>query len=115
MSTVITSLDVGSPAEKAGIKVGERLITVNGHQMVDVLDYRFYCYDPVLILELESAEGKLRSVKVKKEEGEELGLNFDSYLMDEPRPCSNHCLFALWTRRRPVCATPFILRMMTRG
>ena len=101
MSTVIASLDAGSPAEKAGIKVGERLVSVNGHQMVDVLDYRFYCYDPVLILDLETAEGKMRSVKVKKEEGEELGLNFDSYLMDEPRPCSNHCLFCFVDQTPP--------------
>lgn len=101
MSTVIASLDAGSPAEKAGIKVGERLVSVNGHQMVDVLDYRFYCYDPVLILDLETEDGKLRSVKVKKEEGEELGLNFDSYLMDEPRPCSNHCLFCFVDQTPP--------------
>ncbi len=101
MSTVITSLDQRSPAEKAGIKVGERLLRVNEHEIVDVLDYRFYCYDPVLILDLETPEGKVRSLKVKKEAGEELGLNFDSYLMDEPRPCSNHCLFCFVDQTPP--------------
>lgn len=101
MSTVITSLDKRSPAEKAGIKVGEKLLRVNGHEIVDVLDYRFYCYDPVLILDLEKPDGKLRELKVKKEEGEELGLNFNSYLMDEPRPCSNHCLFCFVDQTPP--------------
>ena len=45
MSTVITSIDPHSPAEKAGIAVGEQLLEINGHHIVDVLDYRFYeCY-----------------------------------------------------------------------
>ena len=42
MSTVITSIDPHSPAEKAGITVGEQLLEINGHHIVDVLDYRFY-------------------------------------------------------------------------
>ena len=53
MSTVVTSVDRRSPAQRAGIQAGEKLLTVNGHEIVDVLDYRFYCYDPVLELELE--------------------------------------------------------------
>ena len=36
-----------------------------------------------------------RTLKIKKPEGEDLGLNFDTYLMDAPRPCSNHCLHVL--------------------
>ena len=42
MSTVITSIDPHSPAEKAGIVVGEQLLEINGHHIVDVLDYRFF-------------------------------------------------------------------------
>ena len=52
MSTVITSIDPHSPAEKAGIAVGEQLLEINGHHIVDVLDYRFYGYDPVAVLRL---------------------------------------------------------------
>ena len=59
MSTVVTSVDRRSPAQRAGIQAGEKLLTVNGHEIVDVLDYRFYCYDPVL--ELEPDGGGWRS------------------------------------------------------
>ena len=41
MSTVITSVDAGSPAERAGIRAGEQLLMINHHEIVDVLDYRF--------------------------------------------------------------------------
>ena len=41
MSTIITSVDRHSPAEGAGIAAGEQLLTINGHEIIDVLDYRF--------------------------------------------------------------------------
>ena len=48
MSTVVTSVDAGSCAELAGIRPGEQLLKLNGHKIEDVLDYRFFCYDPVV-------------------------------------------------------------------
>ncbi len=91
--TVIQSVDAHSPAQRAGVKVGEKLLQVNGHPVVDVLDYKFYTYDPKLTLLLEKPDGKQRSVKVRKQEGEELGLNFETYLMDKARCCANRCIF----------------------
>jgi len=103
MSTVITSVDRRSPAEKAGLRAGEKLLSINGHTIEDVLDYRFYGYDRDPELTLASADGAQRTLRVKKEEGTELGLNFDTYLMDEPRPCSNHCLFCFVDQMAPGC------------
>lgn len=91
--TVIQSVDAHSPAQRAGVKAGEKLLQVNGHPVVDVLDYKFYTYDPKLTLLLEKPDGKQRSVKVRKQEGEELGLNFETYLMDKARCCANRCIF----------------------
>jgi len=103
MSTVITSVDPRSPAEKAGIRAGEKLLSISGHPVVDVLDYRFYGYDRDPILVLSDEAGKERSLRVKKDEGLDLGLNFDTYLMDEPKPCSNHCLFCFVDQMAPGC------------
>ena len=101
MSTVITAIDSGSPAEKAKIRVGEKLLRLNGHEIVDVLDYRFFCYESVVKVELGEEDGSKRTLKVRKDEGEDLGLNFDTYLMDEPRPCSNHCIFCFVDQTPP--------------
>ena len=101
MSTVIASVDAGSPAERAGIRAGETLLKLNHHEIVDVLDYRFYCYDPLLHVELREPDGTVRRLRVRKDEGEDLGLNFDTYLMDEPRPCSNHCVFCFVDQMPP--------------
>ncbi|MBD5154670.1 MAG: DUF512 domain-containing protein [Oscillibacter sp.] len=103
MSTVIISIDRRSPAERAGVRVGEKLISIGGHAVEDVLDYRFFGYDPDPEVELEEPDGSRRTVRVKKTEAEELGLNFETYLMDEPRPCSNHCLFCFVDQMAPGC------------
>lgn len=90
--TVIQSVDPGSPAQRAGIEPGETLKMVNGHPIVDVLDYKFHTYDPALTLVLER-EGKERTLRLRHREGEDLGLNFETYLMDKARPCANNCVF----------------------
>ena len=100
MSTVITSIDPHSPAEKAGITVGEQLLEINGHKIVDVLDYRFYGYDPETVLRLER-DGHVRTVTIRKAEGQDLGLNFPTYLMDEMHRCANHCLFCFVDQMPP--------------
>lgn len=91
--TKIDSVDAGSPAARAGVRVGETLTHVDGHPIVDVLDYKFYAYDAKLELTLRSADGAARTVRVKKREGEDLGLNFQTYLMDKARSCANNCIF----------------------
>ena len=53
-----------------------------------VLDYRFFGYDRNPELELEEPGGERRVVRVRKPEGEDLGLNFDTYLMDKARSCA---------------------------
>ena len=115
MSTIITSVDRHSPAERAGIAAGEQLLTINGHEIIDVLDYRFYGYDTDCRLELREPSGAVRTVSLRKPEGRDLGLNFDTVLMDEMRSCANHCISALWTRCPPVCGRPCISRTTTPG
>ncbi len=101
MSTIITTIDRHSPAERAGIRVGEQLLTINGHTIVDVLDYRFYGYDPLSHVELKTPAGDVRTVTIRKAEGQDLGLNFDTYLMDEMRSCANHCIFCFVDQMPP--------------
>ena len=77
MSVKILSVDKGSPADKARIKPGDSLVSINKNAIHDILDYQFYSSEEKLIVELED-----RTVTVKKDEYEDLGLNFETYLMD---------------------------------
>ena len=89
----IISVDPGSPASRTSIAPGDTLESVNGHAIRDVLDYKYYAYDTRLRLVLTGADGRLRLVRLKKREGEDLGLNFETYLMDRARSCANKCIF----------------------
>lgn len=93
MPVRIAAVEKGSLAEKKHIETGDTLISINGHTVTDVLDYRFYLNDSKLCLEVETAKGKTRSVKIRKSETEDIGLGFETYLMDRQRCCRNKCVF----------------------
>ena len=91
--TAVCAVAPHSPAHRAGVRVGEVLTHVNGQAIVDVLDYKFYTYDPRLTLTLKDGEGTERTLSLHKMEGEDLGLTFETYLMDRARSCANRCIF----------------------
>ena len=92
MAVTISGVTPHSPAARARIKAGDVLLTVNGHEIADVLDYRFYMLNERLTLTVQRAK-RVRTVRIRKEEDAELGLEFESYLMDEQRSCRNKCIF----------------------
>ncbi len=93
MAAKIVHIDPGSPAERCGIRPGELLVSINGNPVRDVLDYKFYSYDPRLVFQLQREDGSLRQVRMKKPEGLDPGIDFESYLMDQAKSCSNRCVF----------------------
>ena len=92
MAVTIAQVDRHSPASRRGIRAGDRLLRINGHEIEDVLDYRFYLMDERLTLELETPKG-MRTVRLRKREEDDIGLEFDTYLMDKQRSCRNKCIF----------------------
>ena len=88
----IKSVVKKSPAFKAGIKGGDVLLKVNSHEINDFLDYQFYVEENRLTIEYEH-EGRVKTALVKKDEYEDLGLEFETYLMDKERRCKNKCIF----------------------
>ena len=88
----ITDVEKGSYASEAGIISGDILLSVNKNIINDVLDYRFYIMEPSLVLEIER-DGKIISFVIKKDEYDDIGLEFSTYLMDEKKRCRNNCIF----------------------
>lgn len=93
MAVKIGGISKGSIAQKKKIGAGDILISINGNEINDVLDYRFYINDTKLILSLKTAEGKSRLAVIHKDEFEDIGLEFETYLMDKQRSCKNKCIF----------------------
>ena len=93
MAVRIQSVDRNSFAAHAGIRPGEMLLSINGHEIEDVLDYRFYEIDEKLSLELLDQTEKPHAVLIRKGQYESIGLEFETYLMDQQHSCRNHCIF----------------------
>ena len=92
MENIIKSIDRGSPLHRKA-HVGDAVISINGNKIIDVLDYKFFAYDSCLKVLLRRPDGSEHEVTVHKSEGGDLGLEFESYLMDTPRSCANNCVF----------------------
>ncbi len=101
MSVIISSVEKNTPADKADIVSGEKIISINGNEINDVLDYRFYMTDRNLDIKIEGKDGKIRDIKIKKSEYDDIGLDFDTYLMDKEHCCKNKCIFCFIDQMPP--------------
>lgn len=100
MPVTIRGVQKRSPAARAGLRAGDELISMNGREIVDVLDYRYALLEEKLCLVFRR-DGKEKTVKLRKKEYDELGLEFDTYLMDGQRSCKNKCIFCFIDQMPP--------------
>ena len=96
----IKSVIKGSPAFVCGIRTGDYLISINGHNIKDVLDYMYYAADTDIIVRV-LRNGEELEFSVKKNEYDDLGLEFDTFLMDKKQRCSNKCVFCFIDQMPP--------------
>ncbi len=88
----VQSVIKGSKADSAGVLAGDYLISINGHDIADVLDYRYFLSETKITLRLHR-EAELLNLAIEKEEYEDIGLEFSTFLMDEKKRCHNRCIF----------------------
>lgn len=88
----ISGVEKKSLAEKAGILAGDKLLSIDDNEICDVLDYRFYITEKKLSLTIER-DGEIRIFDIKKPQYDDIGLEFETYLMDEKHTCTNKCVF----------------------
>ena len=97
---IIKSIEASSPLAGKAFP-GDMLIAINGKPVRDVLDYKYFGYDSRLKIQIYTCAGKTRLLQVKKPEGQDLGLEFETYLMDAPRSCANRCVFCFIDQNPP--------------
>ena len=82
---VIEYVYPGSIAEEYGICSGDKLLSINGVVLRDIIDYQYLSADSDLELEIEKAEGDIQKIKVEKEDDDDLGIGFESAVFDGKR------------------------------
>ncbi len=88
----ISAVERASLAERHGIRAGDILISINSHDIRDVLDYRFRLSEKKVTLKIHRG-AELFDITIKKGEYDDIGLCFDTYLMDKKHSCRNKCVF----------------------
>ena len=86
---------------RLGIRAGDVLISVNSHEIFDILDYRFYLSEKKIKLKVER-DGKEKTYRLRKDEDNlDIGLEFSTALMDEKQSCKNKCIFCFIDQNPP--------------
>ena len=88
----ITDVLPCSSAAAHGVRPGDVLIAVNNHEIHDVLDYRFFLSERAVSLKL-CRDGETFSVLIHKKDEDDIGLDFETPLMDKKLTCRNKCIF----------------------
>ena len=83
----------GSIAEELELEPGDVILAVNGQEIEDVFDYHYYTNEEYLTVLVQKADGEEWELEIEKEFEEDLGIVFDSSLMDDYRSCRNKCIF----------------------
>ena len=90
---IVSDIVPGSIAEELGIRPGDKLLAIDGHEIEDIFDYQFYVEDEEIVLLIEKPDGEQWELEIEKEADEDLGIEFGQGLMDEYRSCYNKCIF----------------------
>lgn len=88
----ITDIAPRGRAARAGVRAGDVLVAINGNSICDVLDYRFYLTECHVVLSL-TRDGVPYEVSIRKEMYDDIGLEFETPLMDKKQCCANRCIF----------------------
>jgi len=98
-----------SPADVAGLSVGDELISVNGIVPSDVIEYQQLIDDAELELRVKAAAGE-RTITIDKTVGEPLGIRLSSSIFDRVQTCDNHCEFCFIYQLPPGMRTTLYLK-----
>ena len=88
----VLSVVDGSPAARAGVQVGDEVLSVDGEAPRDIIRWTWLTDDADPTLDVRRG-GLDITVEVAKAAGEPLGIDVHSALFDQLRTCDNHCEF----------------------
>ena len=89
---IIDDITPGSIAEELGIEKGDKLISVNGEYIEDILEYKYLISDENIVIEIEKPNGEVWELDIEKDYDEDLGLVFHG-IIDNQKSCCNKCIF----------------------
>lgn len=94
-------VEYGSIAYDAGIECGDIILNIDGNQIGDILDFKYLTSEDHYVVGLEKKDGSYEEIEVYNDCYEQLGVEFENALIDEPRRCRNKCIFCFMDQLPP--------------
>jgi putative radical SAM enzyme (TIGR03279 family) len=90
---IIEDVVLGSIADELGVDPGDILVSINGKEVKDVIDYRYLIADEILTVVIDKKNGEEWELEIEKEYSEDIGIIFTNPLIDKAKTCQNKCMF----------------------
>ena len=103
MEHLITAVAESTPAYRSGLRAGDTLLSINGEEIIDQIDYEAFSGKRHLVLHVRKANGQDWHVEIVKPQGKPLGLSFGESMELTPRICKNKCIFCFIDQMPPAC------------
>lgn len=98
---IIIKVEAGSIAFEMGIEAGDTLISINEQEIIDIFDYRYIINDNYIEVKIKKPNGEEWILEIDKDVDEDLGIIFESGLMDNAKSCQNKCIFCFIDQMPP--------------
>ncbi|MBS4539707.1 DUF512 domain-containing protein [Clostridium sp. D2Q-11] len=92
-ANIVEEVMKDSIAEELGVEKGDILLSINGQDIKDIIDYKFHIADDYVLVDIQKPNGEVWELEIEKEYDEDLGINFSNPLIDRAKNCRNNCMF----------------------
>lgn len=101
IQNIIAAVDPEGIGAELGVTPGDRLVSINGHEVKDIIDYLFLTAEEYIEVEIQKPDGDVWLLEVDKEYDEKLGIEFENPILDDARHCRNDCVFCFIDQMPP--------------
>ena len=89
----VYAVDEDSIAAEMEIAPGDRVLSVDGREIKDIIDFQYYTAEEEFTLLIEKPNGEIWELEIERSEGEYLGLEVEIVGSGGLKTCRNNCIF----------------------
>ena len=94
-------------AARHGLAPGDKLVSINGNDVRDSIDYQFLISDERLSIKVLRQDGALRTIRIVKDPDDTLGIQLEPFAI---RQCRNKCIFCFVDQMPKGCRRSLYVR-----
>lgn len=98
---VVKYVEQNSIASDCDVQPGDIIVSVDGKQIKDILDFKYYTSNDYYVIQIQKTDGELEEIEIYNDDYEQFGVVFENELIDKPMLCRNKCIFCFMDQLPP--------------